>query len=291
MKPEKNSPILPGISVLLAILISIVSLAGILVNDFYAKESFTWQIQALGQDEIDLYIITPVLLMTGLNFSKNNRALTLLWAGTLLYIIYTFLIYCFDVHFNNLFPVYCVILCISFYSFVWFIYGRIRYPAKFQYKEPRYLQITGIYLLVLSVVFYILWYSEIFRAIIGNSIPPSVAKSDLPTNPVHVIDISIFLPAMFITGLFTIRKKRLAFVFADILLCFFILMDITIGWLAIKMKQAAITSGPWLTIAMAVLAVISLLLFYLNTSESVIKRIPGEQGEHHHLQQGAPHTL
>ena len=106
MKPEKNSPILPGISVLLAILISIVSLAGMLVNSFYAKESFNWQIQALGQDEIDLYVITPVLLMTGLNFSKNNRALTLLWAGTLLYVIYTFLIYRFDIHFNHLFPVY-----------------------------------------------------------------------------------------------------------------------------------------------------------------------------------------
>ena len=289
MKPEKNSPILPGISVLLAILISIVSLAGMLVNSFYAKESFNWQIQALGQDEIDLYVITPVLLMTGLNFSKNNRALTLLWAGTLLYVIYTFLIYCFDIHFNHLFPVYCLILCLSFYSFAWFVYGQIRYPSKFQNKEPRYQKITGAYLVIISVLFYLLWYSEIISAIIRDTIPASVADSGLPTNPVHVIDISIFLPAMFITGLFTLKRKRMALMFANMFLCFFILMDITIAWLAIKMKQAAITPGPWLTIAMAVLALISLLLFYLNTRESITKRIPVEHAEHRHLQQGAPH--
>ena len=290
MKPGKESPVLPGISVLLAVLISIASLPGILANGFYAKESFNWQIQALGQDEIDLFIITPVLLMTGLNFSKNNRALTLLWAGTLLYIIYTFLIYCFDVHFNYLFPVYCLILCSSFYSFVWFTYSQIRYPPKFQSNEPRHIKATGIYLLVLSVLFYLLWFAEIFQAIIGNTIPASVAKSGLPTNPVHVIDISIFLPAMFVTGMFTLKRKQMAFVFANMLLCFFILMDITIAWLAVKMNQAAITSGPWLTIAMTVLALISLLLFFLNTRETVIKRLPVEQAENHHLQRGGPQS-
>jgi hypothetical protein len=271
---------------LLAILISIVSLAGMLVNGFLCKESVNWQIQALGQDEIDLFVITPVLLMTGLNFSKNNRALTLLWAGTLLYVIYTFLIYCFDVHFNNLFPVYCTILCISFYTFTWFIYGQVRYPAKVRNPEPRYLKITGGYLLVLSVAFYLLWYSEIVQAIIRDTVPASVANSGLPTNPVHVIDISVVLPAMFITGLFTLKGKPLAFMISNMLLCFFILMDISIAWLAIKMNQAAITSGPWVTIAMAILAFISLLFFYLNTRENMIRRIPGEQPANHHMQKG-----
>ena len=257
-----------------------------LTDGFYANETFNWQIQALGQDEIDLFIITPVLLVTGLNFSKNNQAPVLLWAGTLLYIIYTFLIYCFDVHFNYLFPVYCLILSISFYSFVWFVYGQIRYPAKFQAKGTRYQTTTGIYLVVLSVVFYLLWFSEIFRAITRDTIPDSVAKSGLPTNPVHVIDISVILPAMFITGVLTLKGKRMALLLANLLLCFFILMDVTIAWLAIKMNQAAITPGPWLTIAMAVLAFISLLLFILNTRESNGKRLRGEQAPIQHLQRG-----
>src|SRR5688572_10060783 len=108
MKFRKDSPVLPGITVLLAILISVVSLTGMFVDGFYTKETFNWQIQALGQDEIDLYIIIPVLLVTGINFSKNNQISSQLWAGTLLYLIYTFTIYCFDVHFNHLFPVYCL---------------------------------------------------------------------------------------------------------------------------------------------------------------------------------------
>jgi hypothetical protein len=289
MKPEKNSQVLPGISVLLAILISIVSLAGMLVSGFYAKESFNWQIQALGQDEIDLFVITPVLLMTGLNFSKNNRAINLLWAGTLLYVIYTFVLYCFDVHFNNLFPLYCTILGIAFYSFVWFIYGQVKNPGKAWNKELRFRRMTGGYLIALSVVFYLLWYSEIIQAIIQGTVPPAVAKSGLPTNPVHVLDISVILPAMFITGLFTLKGRPLAFVFANMLLGFSILMDVTIAWLSIKMNQAAITSGPWLTVAMAVLTTISLALFYFNTRETITRKPPGGQAEKHRLHPGAPH--
>ena len=68
MKPGKDFPVLPGITVLLSVLISAVSLAGMFSEGFYAKEAFNWQIQALGQDEIDLFIITPVLLVTGINF-------------------------------------------------------------------------------------------------------------------------------------------------------------------------------------------------------------------------------
>jgi hypothetical protein len=78
-------------------------------------------------------------------------------------------------------------------------------------------------------------------------------------------------------------------VFANMLLGFSILMDITIAWLSIKMNQAPITSGPWLTVAMAVLTTISLALFYLNTREPITKRSPGDQAEKHRLHPGAPH--
>jgi hypothetical protein len=95
---------------------------------------------------------------------------------------------------------------------------------------------------------------------------------------------------MFITGLFTLKAKPMAFVIANVMLCFFILMDITIAWLSIKMNQATTGSGAWVTIVMAVLAFISLVLFYLNTTEAVIKRDPVEQAQHHHLHPGAPHS-
>jgi len=290
MKPGKDHPVLPGITVLLAVLISAVSLVGMFSNGFYAKESFNWQIQALGQDEIDLFIITPLLLITGINFSKNNKISSLLWAGTLLYLVYTFAIYCFDVHFNYLFPVYCVILGLSFYSFLWVIYKLAGYPPKFHAKGMHLVRVNGIYFIMLSVVFYLLWLSEIGKAIFLSTIPDSVAKSGLPTNPVHVIDISIFLPAMFLTGIFVLKRKPMAFVFANILLCFFLLMDITIAWLSVKMNHAGLTSGPRVTIMMIIVAFASLVLFIINTIEGNHKKMASDRAGNQHLQHASPQS-
>jgi hypothetical protein len=102
-----------------------------------------------------------------------------------------------------------------------------------------------------------------------------------------VIDLSIFLPAVFLTGIFVLKRKPIAFVFANILLCFFLLMDITIAWLAIKMNQAGIISGSWLTIVMAILAFTSLVLFILNTKEGDSKKPAGERAGHPYLQQAS----
>src|SRR6185295_1303389 len=100
-------------------------------------------------------------------------------------------------------------------------------------KNKVTLKLTGIYFIALSAVFYFLWLSEIVPAVINNKVPSSLIEVGLFTNPVHVIDISIFLPGMFITGILVLREKPLGYLLAPALLSFFILMDITIGWLAI----------------------------------------------------------
>src|SRR6476660_2019568 len=86
----------------LAVLISIASWVGLFTENFYYKETPNWISQAIGQDAIDLFLVTPLLLITAFLAIKNEKAF-LLWGGTTLYIVYTFVIYCFDVHFNGLF--------------------------------------------------------------------------------------------------------------------------------------------------------------------------------------------
>src|SRR5689334_23124820 len=100
---------LPGaitLSVPLALLIAYISIVGIFSPDFYSSETPNWQIQSLGQDIIDLVFILPVLLVTAVLASRIRKIGALLWGGVLVYLIYTFIIYCFDVHFNQLFIFY-----------------------------------------------------------------------------------------------------------------------------------------------------------------------------------------
>jgi hypothetical protein len=263
MKPYKTNITVPGITILLAALITVVSLVGLLTPDFYSNETLNWQVQSRGQDMIDLFLIVPALFVTKTISLKKKNSL-LLWMGTLLYITYTFVIYCFDVHFNSLFPVYCSILGLSFYSFCWTFYKHIMDFRTRPIVDIRMSRTTGIYFVLVSLSFYLLWLADIIPSAISNSTPANLRQSGLPTNPVHVIDLSFFLPAIFVTGIWLLRKKRIAPVLAIILLFFFILMDITIGWLTIKMKQDELTSGNAVIAAMAALATISFVLLIWN---------------------------
>jgi hypothetical protein len=121
----------------------------------------------------------------------------------------------------------------------------------------------GVYFLIISVLFYFLWLSEIVPAIISATVPKSVSDAGLFTNAVHVIDLSIVLPCIFITGVLVLKRNILGFILAPIMLTFFILMDITIGFLAIMIKIQGVGSDLYVASIMGLLAVISSFLLAL----------------------------
>ena len=264
MDSNHQGKIIIALSLPLSILIILVSYVGLFTPDFYSKETLNWQAQSTGQDFIDLFLITPCLLITAFPAFRNNKTAFKLWGGVMLYLTYTFVIYCFEVHFNKLFIFYCLALGLSFYSFVYFLFTKIKKPVEDWVLNKTIAKITGIYFLIISGIFFFLWLSEIIPAIIRDKIPKSVVESGLFTNAVQVIDLSVFLPGIFITGVFLLRKKTLGYLFTPALLVFFILMDITIGVLVVIMKMKNIETDLAVAIVMSVLALISLLLLILN---------------------------
>jgi len=253
-------------SIVLACLVILTSCAGIFIPDFYSKETANWQVQSVGQDLIDLLIVFPSLIVTAIFAYRKNNFFILLWAGVIVYLIYTFLIYCFSLHFNRLFIVYCFILGLSVYSFIYFLFSQLKQTATMEVKNPIPAKVSGIYFLIISFVFYFLWLSEIIPSILHNKTPKSVFETGLLTNPVHVIDLSVVLPGICITGILIMRKKYWGYVFAPIILSFFILMNITIGGLAVIMKIKGLQNYLSVAIVMIILFLWSgfLLVQYLK---------------------------
>jgi hypothetical protein len=242
----------------LTALVSLVSLVGWLTPGFYSLETPNWQVQSRGQDLVDLFLLAPTLLVTAILAYRKNTIATAMWGGVVFYLIYTFFLYCFDVHFNKLFILYCLCLGLSFYGFVIFIF---RQPLT----EPPIIsrlifRIIGVYFIVLATLFYLLWLSEIIPTNLQNTVPKSVTETGLLTNGVHVLDLAIVLPAIFMTGVLLLRNNSLGFMLTPVLLTFFILMDITIGTLAFLMTEQGIQDDLSLTIIMGGLALFSLIL-------------------------------
>lgn len=259
------------LSFILGVLIIMASYIGLFTPDFYHAETENWQAQSIGQDIINLVLIAPVLFITAALVARKNRMAEFIWGGVVLYLIYTYTLYCFDVHFNKLFIVYCLCLGLSFYSFIYFLYRQfnrqVNYPVSGLLRN-----VIGVYFIVIATLFYFLWLTDSITAIIQNKTPASIVEAGLTTNGVHVLDIAVILPAIFIVGIFLMRNKKPGLMLTPVMLTFLILMDITIGALVVVMKVRNIANDLMLVYIMGVLTLISLLLLiWYFKSYSIVK--------------------
>jgi hypothetical protein len=229
--------------------------------------------QAIGQDIFDLFLIVPLFLITSVFAIRRNKTALLLWAGVNVFIIYTYVIYCFAVHFNSLFLVYCLILGLSFFSLVYFVFLSVSEFAGTGYSESMPVKTIGIFFIVIACLFYLTWLKDIIPAIIGNYIPKNIIEGGIITNPVQVLDLSVFLPALLITAVIFLKKKPFGLILTPVILLFCILMELSISTLIIVMKLKGM-EGDWLMpIIFDIIALVSIIFLvkYLKILGGIVK--------------------
>lgn len=231
------------LAVLLAALLIVVSSIGAFVETTYSREVASMAAQGVGQDLVNLLIAVPLLFISLIFMEKNNKTATFVFGGTVLYILYSFVIYSFGVHFNNLFILYCLILGCSLYLFILYVSVVNRMEVKNWFEEKMPTKMIGGYFLLIALLFYILWLSDIVPAIINNSVPKSVSEYDLLVNPVHVMDIAVALPGLVITAILLIRKNQLGYIFTPVLLVFTILLTIALAAMVFSLQIKNVTEN------------------------------------------------
>ena len=245
-------------------LLIFVSLYGLLNSEFYSRETPNWHAQVIGQDIADLFLIAPLLLAAAiLVFNQKNIGLLLLTGG-LFYTIYTFVIYSFALHFNSLFIVYCLILGLSFYLFIYLLLSPVKQDVQYWFDERLPRRLAAYYLIVVAVIFYFLWLAELLPASISNTAPAILSEIGLLTNPVHALDVSVCLPALIITGILLLKGHPLGLFLSPAMLTFCLLMDITIGGLVVVMSVRGVGTESFAVLyVMGALAAISLAILVM----------------------------
>lgn len=250
------------LSVIDAFLVLIASISGIFLKNSYARETPSWALQGIAQDIVNLVAVV-VLFLAAYFVNKGSIKAFLVWSGVLLYLLYAYVIYAFDIHFNSLFLVYVAILGLSFYALVG---GMIHIhldalQASFSVKTP--VRLVSGFLLVLSIMFYLLWLREEIPALLTGTIPPNLAETNLPTNPVHVLDLGLYLPAMLLTALWLWRRKPLGYLLAGPLLVFCTLMGTAILAIFFVMGSQGMPTSIGVEAFFALIIVVSLILSVL----------------------------
>jgi hypothetical protein len=167
-----------------------------------------------------------------------------------------------------LFPGYCLVLGLAVFSLLWFTVTQLRAPVVSKPANRVVVRITGIYFIAVSVGFYTLWLADVIPAVLSNQVPKAVIEAGLMTNPVQAIDLSVFLPVIFVAGIMALQAKPLVVILIPVLLIFLVLMDITICALTIVMGQNGLGGSPVVALGSGILGLLSMVLLIVFVSSN-----------------------
>jgi len=250
------------LSVLVSVLVAGASGAGIFVKSIYGQETASYAAQGVGQDIVNIVIAVPTLLLSACFLRKNSVGGLLVWLGALIYIVYSYVIYAFSVHFGFLFPVYLAVLGLSFYTLFGSL-ASLKGTDLDAFASSTKVKTVSVFLMIFGLAFFALWLSDILRSLLSGTVPQSVTDTGLPVNLVHVLDLAFVLPGMIITSILLWKRKTAGFLFAVPFLMFAAIMGMAIIAMLVAMSQRGMPGNLPFGVAVAIMVAASLLLIGL----------------------------
>ncbi len=226
-KNTRNADVWLWLTVPIAVLLAIATVSGIFINGLY-RDTPNLVAQAIGQDVITLVVALPTLVIGAFLTSRGSQRARLVWLGGLIYTVYTYVGYAFDVRFNPLFLVYVALLGCSTYALIGGLITTDWEDFRKGFTERTPTKAVSIYLGMVASLFYLLWLSEAVPASLSGNPPQSLIDAGTPTNFVQVLDLAWLLPAIAITAISLWRKRSLGYTLAGALLTHFTLLTLAI---------------------------------------------------------------
>lgn len=253
------------LSLVAGLLVAFVSMMGIIEPGAYSKETINWAAQAMAQDYINLFLVFPVLLILIFFLRRNSLKALLVWLGVMLYLIYSYILYAFFIHFGPLFLVYVAILGLSFYAFVGALVT-IDWSAAAQFFRAVSVKPASVLLTATGIMFYFLWLSDIIGALIGGRLPQDLDKIGLFVNPIQVLDLALLLPGALIVSVLLWRKRIIGLVLAVPIIVFFVLMGAAIISIMIVLAQKGfqLSIPPLIMMGIIIFTSVIILAKYLK---------------------------
>lgn len=205
-EPVTLSVLWAWLAFLVAIFAAASSVVGLLgAGRVYGKETDALADAAIAQDIVTLLVVVPVLVFLSVRARRGSLPAFLCLPGVLAFTVYNYVIYTFSIQFGPLFLVWVATLGLSVFALVGGLATADLEAIKRRFSG-RTLGGTAVFLIVVSALFALLWLSEIVPDLLAGD--PSRSASDwrVPTNPVHVLDLSFFLPAVFLSGVLLARR-------------------------------------------------------------------------------------
>lgn len=253
------------LSIAAAVLAFAGSVIGLAVDSIYARLTTTFLPQALAQDIANLVIAAPAMVICAILALRGSLRAHLIWLGVVAFTVYNYAIYTFSIPFGPLFPLWVVVLGLCVYTLIGGLTTINADVARF--TSRRAVVFVAWSLIVVGILFGLLWLSEDVPALLNGTTPQSVVDMGLPTNPVHVLDLAFFLPAIIATGILLLKRRSLAYALAPAFIVFLILTGMPILITPLVQAARGEPTGWVVTVPIGVLtvAMLGMLTWLLST--------------------------
>jgi hypothetical protein len=254
-----------AMSTIIAALATLASAVGLFIPGLY-RDVPLWAAQARGTDLVTLTIAVPTLAISLILVARGSLRARIVWLGVVGYILYMYTIAAFTLVFNPLFLVYVALLSLSLWSLVLGVSRTDPGAVGVQTGHKRLARMVAVYLLVVAALFTLAWLKDILPAIAGDTSPASLKGMRLPTNPVHVLDLSVLLPLAALSGAWLLRKRAWGHLLAGILLTTLTIVGVSVmsGMVFEYLQDRSISLAPLPMLAVVTLVGLWLLVAYVR---------------------------
>lgn len=213
----KRYPYTILLSTVITLLAAIASAGGIWIKNLYNDNAFVksaWY----ANDIITLFVVVPLLVIAIYLSQKNSQRWLMVLMGLLGYVFYNFSFYLFGASFNNFFLVYSVLVSMSAITLVLQLSspGISNIDQRFSEKTP--VKLVSIYLLLISVMLFIVELRMIIPFLISGTIPATVKLTGHPTAVVFALDFTIVVPVSIIAAVLLWQRNAWGFMLGVIML-------------------------------------------------------------------------
>lgn len=158
-----------------------------------------------------LVIAVPLLVASMILSSRGSLRARFVWMGSLAYIAYNAVMFCFALQYNSFFLLFVALLGLSFWALVTLAsqFDPVVVSAGVAGVRAR---TVAVYLLVCLVLFAVMWLRDVVPATIDNVLPGSFEGTGLTQNPIYVLDFAFTFPLLAVGAVWLWRRRPWGYV-------------------------------------------------------------------------------
>ena len=197
--------------------------------------------QMQANDLIALVLGLPLLAVSFWLAQRGSLRGRLLLAGTLGFILYTYITMAFGAQYNALFLVYVALFSLSLFAFVLVMmsFDLDTLPAHFSENLPRGW-IAGL-LFFAAAFLSLAWLGRVVATFAPGAIP---ALDNTTSMFIQVMDLGLIVPVCVLSGILLLRRRPWGYLLASVGLTKFLTLGVAVSLMGLNMARVGVPISP-----------------------------------------------